>query len=46
MRGDFALPESYMDIPYAWFMPGERGVGRDCDWTTAAGLTLALWAGS
>jgi hypothetical protein len=33
-------------IPYAWFMPGESGVGGDYDWTTTAGLTLGLDAGS
>src|SRR5437773_2820277 len=32
--------------PPAWFMPGESGLGRECDWTTTAAITLGARAGS
>src|SRR5213076_3465868 len=35
----------YSDLP-AWFMPGECGLGGECDWTTTAALTLGAGAGS
>ena len=35
----------YSDLP-AWFMPGESGLGGECDWTTTAALTLGAGAGS